>query len=95
MSWRKSSFVVLLILVNYVIFSILGSYVFVASADTTPTHTPLPTFTPGSSALTRVSPLPYFFLTPGASQGSGTGTPARSSLPAALPTVAPSATRSQ
>ncbi len=94
MSWRTWSFVVLLILLNYIIFSVLGSYVFVASADTTPTHTPLPTFTPGSRALTRVSPLPYPFLTPSVLPGSGTLTPPRS-ITVTLPTFAPSATRSQ
>lgn len=93
MSWRTWSFIVLLILLNYIIFSVLGSYVFLASADTTPTHTPQPTFTPGSRALTRVSPLPYSFLTPGVLPGSGTTTPARGIITTTLPTVSPATTR--
>ncbi len=94
MSWRTWSFVVLLILLNYIIFSILGSYVFVASADSTPTHTPQPTFTPGARALTRVSPLPYPFLTPSVPLGSVTTTPPRSTITATLPTLSPATTRS-
>ncbi len=93
MSWRTWSFVVLLILLNYIIFSVLGSYVFIASTDTTPTHTPQPTFTPGSRALTRVSPLPYPFLTPSIIPGSASTTPSRSTITATLPTVSPATTR--
>lgn len=92
MSWRNWSFVVLLVLLNYIIFSVLGSFVFVATADTTPTHTPQPTFTPGARALTRVSPLQYPFLTPSLPPGSGASTP-RSTITGTLPTVLPATTR--
>ena len=70
MTWRNWSFIAVLILMNYIIFSLLGSFIFIPITDTTPTHTPLPTFTPGARALTPVAPLPYAFLTPSAIPGS-------------------------
>ena len=86
MTWRNWSFVVVLFLLNYIVFSILGSYVFLPSTDITPTATAQPTFTPGARVLTRVAPIQYPFLTPGAS----TSAP-RTATAAASPT--PSATR--
>lgn len=91
MTWRNWSFLALVFLANYIIFSMLGSFVFVPTADITPTHTPLPTFTPGARALTPVAPLPYTFLTP--SVVTGTVRPAgTASLTTTLATVAPSFT---
>jgi hypothetical protein len=92
MTWRNWSFLIVLILMNYLVFSVLGSYVFTSSTETTPTHTPQPTFTPGARALTPVAPLPYSFLTPspisGAARGIITATVASASSPAAV-TVTP------
>jgi len=89
MTWRNWSFIVVLMLLNYLVFSVLGSFVFVPTLDTTPTHTPQPTFTPGARALTAVAPLPYSFLTPSSVPGTVRVTATTS---ATLPTVSPSLT---
>ena len=83
MSWRNWSFIVVLLLMNYIVFSLLGSFIFVPATDVTPTHTPQPTFTPGARSLTQVPPLPYTFLTPSPLPGATRAT----ASPAALPTV--------
>lgn len=65
MPWRNWSIVVVLILSNYIVFSLLGSYAFPAAPESAPTHVAQPTFTPGGvRGLTRVPPLSYPFLTP-------------------------------
>ena len=86
MTWRNWSFIVMLVLMNYLVFSVLGSFIFVPTTDTTPTPTSQPTFTPGARALTQVPPLPYTFLTPSAIPGAP-----RTATASASPT--PTATR--
>lgn len=90
MTWRNWSFIVVLLLLNYIIFSVLGSFVLVPTSDITPTHTPQPTFTPGARALTPVAPLPYTFLTPSPVPGSVRATAITSgTLPTVLPSLTP------
>ena len=74
MTWRNWSFLIVLILMNYLVFSVLGSYVFTPATEVTQTHTPQPTFTPGARALTPVAPLSYPFLTPSAISGAARST---------------------
>ena len=85
MTWRNWSFIVVLLLLNYIVFSVLGSYIFIPSTETTPTSTPQPTFTPGARALTQVAPLPYTFLTP--SPVAGATRLGVTNTPVALPSV--------
>lgn len=96
MTWRNWSFIVLVVLANYIVFTVLGSYIFTPSTDFTPTHTAQPTFTPGARALTPVAPLPYTFLTPSpivSAARTGTAPAAGSPISATLLPTA-SATRS-
>lgn len=74
MPWRNWSVIVTLILAHYLIFSMIGTWVFPVPPRTIPTHTPQPTFTPGEPPLQRVEPLGYDFLTPSATP-TVTGTP--------------------
>lgn len=97
MTWRNWSFLVVLILMNYIVFSVLGSFIFTPTADVTPTHTAQPTFTPGARALTPVAPLVYPFLTPSPIPGAvrATSSPTLATGTAVTATIAPtsSATR--
>jgi hypothetical protein len=66
MAWRNWSVILLLILANYVVFSILATLVFPVPPQTPPTHIARPTFTPGTPPLQAVGTLTYDFLTPSA-----------------------------
>ena len=45
MPWRNWSVIIVLILANYVVFSIIGALLFPATPAVAPTHVPRPTFT--------------------------------------------------
>lgn|SRR5574341_934038 len=77
MTWRNWSVIVIVILMNYIVFSLLGTLFFPPPQESGLIHTPQPTFTPGAGALTRVT-LTYDFLTPTA---AGTLLPATSGRP--------------
>jgi len=64
MPWRNWSVIVVLILANYVVFSIIGTLLFPVLPPAAPTHVAHPTFTPSGQVLQRVDPLTYEFLTP-------------------------------
>ncbi len=64
MPWRNWSVVVVLVLANYVVFSILAALVFPVKPAAPLKHTAAPTFTPGAPVLQRVGTLTYDFLTP-------------------------------
>ena len=64
MPWRNWSVIIVLILANYVVFSIIGTLLFPVTPAAAPTHVVRPTFTPGVQAPQRVEPLTYDFLTP-------------------------------
>ena len=64
MPWRNWSVIIVLILANYVVFSIIGTLLFPVTPPPAPTHVVRPTFTPGGQSLQRVEPLTYEFLTP-------------------------------
>ena len=64
MPWRNWSVIIVLVLANYVVFSIIGTLLFPVIPPTVPTHVAYPTFTPGGQILQRVEPLMYEFLTP-------------------------------
>ena len=68
MPWRNWSVIVVLILANYVVFSIIGTLLFPVVPPAAPTHVARPTFTPGIQAPQRVEPLTYEFLTPSPTQ---------------------------
>lgn len=95
--WRNWSVIVVLILANYLVFSLLAVAVFPAPQITVPTHVPQPTFTPGGKILKQVDPLTYEFLTPtapptvrGTTTRTLTGTPvtlAPTSTITATPTI--------
>lgn len=74
MAWRRGSTLIVLILANYLVFSLLATWVFPAPPLTPPTHVPRPTFTPGGDPLRNVDPLAYDFLTPSATP-TATGAP--------------------
>ncbi len=63
MAWRNWSVIVILILMNYIVFSLLGTLIFTPPPESGLIRTPQPTFTPGAGARTRVT-LTYDFLTP-------------------------------
>jgi hypothetical protein len=54
MPWRHWSVIVVLILANYIVFSIIGTLLFPANPAPAPTHIAYPTFTPGAPPLQRV-----------------------------------------
>ncbi len=64
MPWRNWSVLIVLVLANYVVFSIIGTLLFPVTPLAAPTHVAHPTFTPGGQMLQRVEPLTYEFLTP-------------------------------
>lgn len=64
MPWRNWSVIIVLVLANYVVFSIIGTLLFPVTPPAVPTHVARPTFTPGGQLLQRVDPLTYEFLTP-------------------------------
>ncbi len=64
MAWRGWSFVVILVLTNYIVLSIIGDVFFPPTPVVAPTHAVEPTFTPGIVDLRRVEPFSYSFLTP-------------------------------
>ena len=88
--WRNWSVIVILILANYLVFSLLAVLVFPAPQITAPTHVPKPTFTPGGKILKQVDPLTYEFLTPTAP--ATRGTPTRPSSATLAPTGTVTAT---
>lgn len=64
MPWRHWSVIVVLILANYVVFSIIGTLLFPATPPPVPTRAAQPTFTPGAPVLQRVGTLMYDLTTP-------------------------------
>jgi hypothetical protein len=62
MPWRNWSVIIVLILANYVVFSILGALLFPVTPQAAPTHVVRPTFTPGLQPPQRVGTLTYDFL---------------------------------
>ncbi len=64
MAWRGWSFVLLLVLANYIVLSVVGIVFFPPTPVTAPTHAVQPTFTPSILDLHEVQPLTYSFLTP-------------------------------
>jgi hypothetical protein len=64
MPWRNWSVLIVLVLANYVVFSILATLVFPVRPQAPLMRAAQPTFTPGTLPLQRVGPLSYDFLTP-------------------------------
>ena len=64
MPWRNWSVLIVLVLANYVVFSVLATLVFPVRPQAPLMRVVQPTFTPGTRALERVGPLSYDFLTP-------------------------------
>ncbi|MBI5652827.1 MAG: hypothetical protein HZC40_20625 [Chloroflexi bacterium] len=64
MVWRKWNVILILLLANYIVFSLLAALVFPVAPISAPTHVVKPTFTPGARLLKQVDPLTYEFLTP-------------------------------
>ncbi len=63
MPWRHWSVIIVLILANYVVFSIIGTLLFPATPPPAPTRAAQPTFTPGAPVLQRVG-TPIYYLSP-------------------------------
>ena len=80
MPWRNWSVIIVLVLANYVVFSIIGTLLFPVTVPAAPTHVARPTFTPGGQILQRVDPLTYEFLT-------ASPTPTTTTLPTSTPTT--------
>ncbi len=64
MPWRNWRVVVVVLLANYMVFSLLGTFVFPAAPIMAPTHAPRATFTQSIIELRNVGTLTYDFLTP-------------------------------
>ncbi|MBI5302431.1 MAG: hypothetical protein HY868_09855 [Chloroflexi bacterium] len=97
MVWRRWSVIVVLILANYIVFSLLATWVFPVPPVTPVSHAPQPTFTPGGKQLKQVEPLAYEFLTPSpiatlTRRPGATGTPATPSSATITATATLSAT---
>ena len=86
MAWRNWSVILLLILANYVVFSILATLVFPVPPQTPPTHVARPTFTPGTSPLQPVGTLTYDFLTPSLTPTTTGAPPTATATPRATAT---------
>ncbi len=82
MPWRNWRVIVLVLLANYLVFSVLGAFVFPLSPITAPTHVPRATFTRSIIELRNVGTLTYDFLTP-------TATATFVSTPTITPTATP------
>jgi len=90
MPWRNWSVIIILVLANYVVFSIIGTLLFPVVPPAPATHVARPTFTPGAQSLQRVEPLTYEFLTPSPTV-TATSKPVTPS-PTAKTTVIPTST---
>ena len=86
MAWRNWSVIVVLLLANYLVFSLFATLVFPAEPITAPTHIPKATFTISVMELRHVGTLSYDFLKP-------TATATLSSTPTITATSAVTATR--
>jgi hypothetical protein len=64
MPWRNWRVMVVVLLANYLVFSLLGAFIFPVSPITAPTHVPQATFTRSIIELQNVGTLTYDFLTP-------------------------------
>lgn len=64
MPWRNWSVIIVLILANYVVFSIIGALLFPATPAVAPTQIARPTFTSAPPPLQRVGTLSYDAPTP-------------------------------
>lgn len=82
MPWRNWRVMVVVLLANYLVFSLLGALVFPVSSVTAPTHVPRATFTGSIIELRNVGTLTYDFLTPTATATF-----------VSTPTITPTATR--
>ncbi len=59
MPWRNWSVIIVLILANYVVFSIIGTLLFPVTPPLAPTQVSRPTFTSAPPPLQRVGTLVY------------------------------------
>ncbi len=84
MPWRNWSVIVVLILANYLVFSLLATVVFPVQAQVPATRIVVPTYTPGTPAPQRVGTLTYDFLTP-----SATPIPTDTPMPTPKATIVP------
>ncbi len=82
MPWRNWRVIVVLLLANYLVFSLLGTFVFPPAPVAAPTHAAKPTFTRNVIELRNVGTLTYDFLTP-------TATSTFVSTPTITPTATP------
>lgn len=64
MPWRNWSVIIVLILANYVVFSIIGALLFPVTPPIAPTLVARPTFTSAPPPLQRVGTLVYETPTP-------------------------------
>lgn len=88
MPWRNWSVIIVLVLANYVVFSIIGTLLFPVTPAAAPTHAARPTFTPGIQEPQRVGTLSYDFLTPSPTP-TLTGTPTWTGTPTKPVTPSP------
>ncbi len=80
MPWRNWRVIVVVLLANYLVFSLLATFVLPPSPVVAPTHAAKPTFTRSVIELRNVGTLTYDFLTP-------TATATFVSTPTATPTI--------
>ncbi len=59
MPWRNWSVIIILVLANYVVFSIIGTLLFPVVPQPAPTHVVRPTFTPGIQPPQRIVTLTF------------------------------------
>ncbi len=81
MPWRNWRVIIVLLLSNYLVFSLLATFVFPPSPVAAPTHAAQPTYTRSVIELRNVGTLTYDFLTPTAT-----------STFVSTPTIAPTST---
>ena len=82
MTARNLSIIIVLVLANYLVFSLLAVLAFPPQPIAAPTHEVEATFTPGAPPLVRVGTLTYDFLTPSPTK---TTTPAVTAVPTRVP----------
>jgi len=89
MPWRHWSVIVVLILANYVVFSIIGALLFPVTPSAFPAQVTRPTFTAPAPPLERVGTLTYDFMreTPTVTEtvSASTPTPRTTVVPTATP----------
>lgn len=88
MPWRNWRVIIVLVLANYVVFSIIGTLLFPVTPPGMPTHVPRPTFTAAAPPLQRVGTLAYDLPTPSPII-TGTVTPRTTVIPTSTVTPTP------